>query len=162
MLLAVANSPGVDLNTTLIVGGFTILGALITACSGIMIAVLTSNASKAREATLQAAIAATTAAHLLLESNEKVVEVAKRTGESTHSQLKEIHALVNSNMTASMQGELDARTNELAMMKEVIRLNRAAGVEPSVESLAAIAATEGRRAELVLILADRQKVEPDP
>lgn len=160
MFLAVANSPGVDLNTTLIVGGFGILAALITASSGVLIAILTSSASRAREATLQAAIQATEAARLLLESNKKVAAVVERVGD-THIQLKEIHALVNSNMTASMQGEFDARTNELAMMREVVRLNRIAGIEPSPEALAAIAATEIKVTELGVKLKDRLQAQAE-
>lgn len=96
---------------------------------------------------------ASEAARLLLGANERVAHTALQTSEK----LDVIHDLVNSNMTAAIQSELDATVRELAMMKEVVELNRAAGREPSVETLAAIEATKNKIAELTAVLADRQQ-----
>lgn len=75
--------------------------------------------------------------------------------EHTNGKLDVIHELVNSNMTAAMQSELDAVRRELAMMREVIALNQAAGREPDAETLAAVRATEAKITELAATLADR-------
>ena len=91
------------------------------------------------------------AARLLLDSNERVAETAA----VTNGKLDVIHTLVNSNMTAAMQAELDATTRELAMMREVIALNKAAGRQPSTDALAAIESTTHKIRELEAALADR-------
>jgi uncharacterized protein Yka (UPF0111/DUF47 family) len=101
----------------------------------------------------QVANQAKEAAKLLLEANEKVAERA----EVTNSKLDVIHTLVNSNMTAAMQAELDATTRELAMMKEVVRLNKVMGHEPSKEALSAIDTTLRRIDELRVNMEDRYK-----
>ena len=93
------------------------------------------------------------AAKLLVINNEAVASTAA----VTQSKLDVIHTLVNSNMTAAMQAELDATVRELAMMNEVIALNRAAGREPSKEALGAIVDTGAKIAELRAALADRLK-----
>lgn len=74
----------------------------------------------------------------------------------TNGKLDVIHVLVNSNMTAAMQAELDAIKREIVMMREVAALNLAAGREPTVEALAAIEATQVKIAELESQLADRR------
>lgn len=93
------------------------------------------------------------AASLLLDANERVAETAA----VTNGKLDVIHTLVNSNMTAAMQAELDATVRELAMMHEVIDMKRAAGAEPSVAALAAVEATATKIDELQVTLADRLK-----
>jgi hypothetical protein len=75
---------------------------------------------------------------------------------ATNGKLDIIHTLVNSNMTAAMQAELDAIRRELAMMREVVALNLAAGREPTVETLAAIEATEAKITKLSSQLAERE------
>ena len=91
------------------------------------------------------------AASLLLAANERVAHTAQ----VTNGKLDIIHQLVNSNMTAAMQAELDATVRELAMMREVIELKRAAGKEPTVEALAAETATMAKIGELTSTLQDR-------
>lgn len=93
------------------------------------------------------------AAKLLLAANERVAATA----EAANAKLDVIHTLVNSNLTAAMQAELDATVRELAMMNEVIDLKRANGHEPSVNTLATVKATELRISELKATLADRLK-----
>ncbi len=70
-------------------------------------------------------------------------------------QLERIHTLVNSNLTASMRAELDATIREVAMMREVIALNEAAGREPSAEAIQAVEATDIRIAELRASIDDK-------
>jgi len=93
------------------------------------------------------------AAALLLEANERVA----RTAETTNTKLDVIHTLVNSNMTAAMQSELDSTVRELAALKEIIALKAAAGDKPSPEALAAITYTEAKIGELTATLNDRQE-----
>src|SRR5688572_18678682 len=73
----------------------------------------------------------------------------------TNEKLDTIHILVNSNMTAAMQAELDATVRELAMMREVISLNKAAGRKPSAEAIAALEMTQEKINELRSQLEDR-------
>lgn len=73
--------------------------------------------------------------------------------------LSVIHTLVNSNMTAHMQAELDATVRELTMMREVARLHSDAGRDPSEETVSAIQLTEARVAELRAVLGDRFKIQ---
>ncbi len=99
-----------------------------------------------------AAAKAAEAARLLLAANERVAA----TSVVTNNKLDVIHTLVNSNMTAAMQAELDATIRELAMMQEVIDLKQASsGRPPGVEALAAIASTKLKIGELRAILKDR-------
>jgi len=98
---------------------------------------------------------ATEAARLLLDTNK---EVEKKQAE-TNGMLNVIHTLVNSNMTAAMQAEFDATQRELAMMKEVMALKGAAGLEPTPEVLAAISSTQDKLAELASALSDRAKAQ---
>lgn len=84
-------------------------------------------------------------------------EHASAAEEKTHEKLDVIHVLVNSNMDAAMQGELDAVRRELAMTREVAALTRAAGREPAVRLLGAIEAAGLRIAALEAQLAERKK-----
>jgi hypothetical protein len=95
------------------------------------------------------------AARLLLINNK---QVAKVQGE-TNSKLDTIHTLVNSNMTAAMQSEFDATKRELAMMREVMELKKAAGLQPTAEVLASIASTETKLQELSDLLEDRARAQ---
>jgi hypothetical protein len=95
------------------------------------------------------------AATLLVDSNERVAVAAREQAKVTNGKLDAIHTLVNSNMSAAMQSELDATVRDLAMMREVIALRATAGREPTAEILSAVSATEDRIAELRAVLADR-------
>lgn len=99
------------------------------------------------------------AAVLLVEDNRRVAKTAAAAAQQTFGKLDEIHTLVNSNMTAAMQAELDATVREVAMMREVVALHKAAGRKPSAEAAAAIAATEAKIAELRATLEDRHAVQ---
>jgi len=93
------------------------------------------------------------AADLLKASTAAQASAAK----STNDKLDVIHTLVNSNMTAALQAELDATISQLAMMQEMMALKQASGHEPLPDVLAAVERTKARIAELRSTLADRLK-----
>jgi hypothetical protein len=105
--------------------------------------------------------AARTAA-LLLEAQQESIRrtdrvaahVASATA-ATEQRLAAIHTLVNSDMTAARQSELDQTRVTLVMLKKVVALDHAAGREPSEQDVATIETTEARIAELQAIVADR-------
>jgi hypothetical protein len=101
------------------------------------------------------------AASLLLASNERVAANA----ESTNDKLGAIkatgdlvHSLVNSNLTASKQSELDATITTLALTQEIISLKGVAGQQPSADTLAAVEILKKRISELKTEIVDRKKV----
>lgn len=97
----------------------------------------------------------------------KVAEVAEslrvenrivaETTKTTNEKLDVIHVLVNSNMTASMQGELNALRIGLTQMREIIELKKAAGLQPTPEVQMSVGSLMGKIAELEAQLADRLK-----
>jgi hypothetical protein len=93
------------------------------------------------------------AAKLLEIANSAVVQTAAE----TNGKLDAIHVLVNSNMTAAMQSELDSIRRELLMMRQVLELKQAAGVPPTAEALQDITDTEHRVGDLAARLDDRHK-----
>lgn len=95
------------------------------------------------------------AAALLLAANERVASQSAEASEATHRQLQQIHVLVNSNMTAAMRSELDARKAQLTMTLEVVDLKEKQGMEPTAEALAEIASMRAKIAELESTLGDR-------
>lgn len=94
------------------------------------------------------------AATAALETASRATDLARQ---ETYSQLSAIHTLVNSNMTAALQAELDSTKRELVALREIMELKAAAGQEPSVEALAVIETAERRIAELDALLAERQR-----
>jgi uncharacterized membrane protein len=100
----------------------------------------------------EAKAAAAKVAAQLQVVDQRVAEKA----DATNDKLDVIHTLVNSNMTAAMQAELDAIRREIVMMREVVALNLAAGRQPTVEALAAIEATQVKITTLEAQLADRE------
>src|SRR5689334_17347415 len=59
-------------------------------------------------------------ARLLLEQQQKAAVKA----EETTGKLDTIHTLVNSSLTKAMQAELDATIAQVALMKEILDLNK--------------------------------------
>jgi ABC-type multidrug transport system fused ATPase/permease subunit len=112
---------------------------------------LDDNQAKAQEALRIVAAKAEETARLLKENNKAQADAAV----VTQGQLKQIHTLVNSNMTAAMQGQYDATERELTMMLEVIALKKAAGHEPNIETLALVEATKGKISQLSAAITDR-------
>jgi hypothetical protein len=90
-----------------------------------------------------------------LEVKNQVVETAA----TQSAKLDQIHVLVNSNMTAAMKSELDAKREVLVVMEELIALKRKNGLEPSPETLGQLEATRNKIQELEAQLADRLKSE---
>jgi uncharacterized membrane protein len=102
------------------------------------------------------------AAALLLAAQEKTIAatdevavLAKQTAESTDAQLRQIHTLVNSDMTAARLNELTQTRATLAALRKIIRLDEDAGRRPTSEDLLVVETTEARIVELEAILADR-------
>jgi hypothetical protein len=93
------------------------------------------------------------AAELLLAQNHKVALASEKTLE----QLGVIHVLVNSNMTAAMQAELDATIREHAGLIEIVELKKQHGDKPTTHALAVIESTDKRISELRANLDDRLK-----
>ena len=85
----------------------------------------------------------------------RAAELAKE----TNGKLDVIHTLVNSQLTAAMQSELDAIVREVAMMLEVIALKKAAGFEPTKDALAALDAAQAKVADLTAKLEDRARAQ---
>jgi len=97
------------------------------------------------------------AAKLLLAANERVAEQSAHASEVTNGKLNQIHELVNSNLTVQMSENHQALMQQFILMKEIIRLNRLAGQEPSQEALDAAKAIAIRINELGAQLNDRAK-----
>lgn len=91
------------------------------------------------------------AASLLVKNNEVVAKTARVTNEK----LDVIHTLVNSNMTAALQAELDATRAQTVLMRELISFKVAQGQEPSKDASAALQLLEEKVQKLAANLADR-------
>jgi len=96
-------------------------------------------------------------AKLLLAANERVAEQSAHASEVTNGKLSQIHELVNSNLSAQMSENHEALEQQVALMREIIRINRLAGLEPSQAVRDALAAVEARAFELGAQLVDRAK-----
>lgn len=94
-------------------------------------------------------------ASLLINSNAKMVDTAQR----HEDKLDQIHTLVNSNMTAQMQKELDSALSNLVLLDEIVELRHEAGKEAKAETLTAIEKTKARISVLQIELKDRIAVE---
>lgn len=68
---------------------------------------------------------------------------------------KQIHALVNSNLTAAMQSQYDALVRELTGLHELVSVKRKFKVKPSAKTLTAIKQAEKNLAELKAQLEQR-------
>ena len=86
---------------------------------------------------------------------DQVAADAKVATVETASQLRQIHTLVNSDMTAARQGELDQTRVSLILLRKVVAMAETAGRVATADELAAIEETEKRVTELESILADR-------
>jgi hypothetical protein len=128
-----------------------------------LIGVQASHARKeewARQDTVAAA--ATEAAEKVAAKTEEVAAAAEEVKRlladstaTTDAKLDQIHTLVNSNLTASMQETLEATVRDLASLREVARLNETAGHEPSAQVLTVIKEAEARVEALRVEVADR-------
>jgi hypothetical protein len=84
----------------------------------------------------------------LLESNNAIYLQASKANFDTTRALASIHTLVNSNLAAAQQRELDATRRDLASLQEVVSLKESQGLPVSVESLTVIEEVKARIAEM--------------
>jgi hypothetical protein len=99
-------------------------------------------------------------AQRLIESNRHVSENAIKTFDKLDNiaaTAAVIHTLVNSDLTKSIQGELDATQNQLLLADQLMALHRERGVAPPQQVLDMIAVGKDRIAELTEDLAQRAK-----
>lgn len=82
------------------------------------------------------------------------LEMAKLAKEAD-GKLEQIHVLVNSEKTEGLERELASKIESLVLMKEIVAMNRIAGLKQSEDSLTTIKLTEERIAELRTELGDR-------
>jgi hypothetical protein len=93
------------------------------------------------------------AARLLAASTKEAQESAHL----TEAKLDQIHTLVNSNLTAAIVDQLDARKTMLTLLLETVESKKLVGSKPSPETLEVIAATKIKVAELEAQVADRMQ-----
>jgi hypothetical protein len=82
------------------------------------------------------------------------------------AQTRRIHILVNSEMTAARQAELDQANAMVVVLTRVLATAAAKGIDPDPRDVDTLERTKARRDELEVILADRlaqlSKVDADP
>jgi hypothetical protein len=103
---------------------------------------------------------------VLLESNRKIASDATQANYDVSQALKSIHTLVNSNLSAAQQRELDANRVTLTALQEVVSLKESQGLPVSQDSRTVIRQVKERIAEMAEAgyhtkqqtdIADRQK-----
>src|SRR5678816_1183338 len=124
------------------------------AAQAVIVAAKADSAAKKVEVV---AVQTAKAADLLVASNDKIATTVAETTKSQGAKLDQIHILVNSNMTASMQSELDYARANLVLLLEVAALRKAQGEQPSIEATGVADTTRKRIAELEAQLDDRLK-----
>jgi hypothetical protein len=99
-------------------------------------------------------------ANKLLESSALVVASAAVTGERLQELVigqKQIHTLVNSNLTAAKEAQLEALEAKLTVQHEMVVFREEAGKPVDIEARASMEATAIKITELKAELADRLK-----
>jgi hypothetical protein len=107
---------------------------------------------------VQAADAASKLQAAQQETIARTNEVARLAAETARNQtakLDQIHTLVNSDMTAARQSELDQHKAMLVVLQRVVSMAYAKGTDPDPADVQAIEQTRRRIDELEAILADR-------
>jgi len=103
---------------------------------------------------------------LVAERVEKVARLAEEADRRTQAKLKEIHILVNSDMTAARTAERDAMKLLVVALKQVVTANTKLEISSPKELIDEIVRAEGRISELDDILAGRHaaqvRVEQEP
>jgi len=102
------------------------------------------------------------AAALVAAELQKSTEMAQESArvqqgklDDLSAQTQRIHTLVNSDMTAARQEELDQAESLIVVLQRVIQLARDKGLMPDPSDVDALERTQRRRDQLELILADR-------
>ena len=101
-----------------------------------------------------AAAAAVAAQEAARQAQEQAVSAAAKLDDLS-AQTQRIHTLVNSDMTAARQEELDQAESLIVVLNRVIQLARDKGMMPDPSDIDALERTQRRRDQLELILADR-------
>jgi hypothetical protein len=91
----------------------------------------------------------------LRDETKHAEAVARRADEESSRKLGIIHELVNSTLTASIESDLEATRQALAMMRDLVSEREASGHDVPVETLAAIRAAEVKIDRLTQQIADR-------
>jgi hypothetical protein len=90
-----------------------------------------------------------------VEAQSSQAQAADWKLDSLARQAERIHTLVNSDMTAARQSELDQTRVLLAVLRRVVGLSKTRGQQPEPADLEALENAEARAAELERMLADR-------
>lgn len=107
------------------------------------------------QAAKQASQKAEAAATRLIETNERVGRQNAEAAMGINSKLDVVHRLVNSNMTAAMQSELDAKKAQRAALRVVIGYKQSAGANVTDDEVE-INVLNVKIATLEATLTDRQ------
>ena len=86
---------------------------------------------------------------------DEVARLAAEREQAQTAQLRDIHTLVNSDMTAARREALEQTRLTLLALEKLVDLDRSAGRKPADADLAAITDAKARIDELQAILADR-------
>jgi hypothetical protein len=141
--------------TTLIVGIIVALGAIV---SPFITAFMTNrNAARIKLADYAREDAVADKAALVAKAAQEAAHAAASIATIQGAKLDQIHTLVNSNLTAAMQDQLDARHATLALLKEAVDAKHAAGLTATKETFGAIESNTAKVEELTAQLADRLK-----
>jgi len=106
---------------------------------------------KVAAAAAAAAVAAQEAARV---AQAQAVDAASKL-DDLGAQTHRIHTLVNSDMTAARQEELEQAESLIVVLQRVIQLAKDKGIMPDPSDVDALERTQRRRDQLELILADR-------
>lgn len=110
--------------------------------------------AKRAESTARKMLERQDAATEALEASTRSSMIARQ---QTHSQLVAIHGLVNSNLTAALQADLDSTHRELAALMEIVEMRHSAGQSASAETTAAVTRAKTRARELEKIMNERRE-----
>jgi hypothetical protein len=89
------------------------------------------------------------------EAAQENARVSQEKLDDLSAQTQRIHTLVNSDMTAARQEELDQAESLIVVLQRVIKLAKGKGLMPDPADTDALERTQRRRDQLELILADR-------
>lgn len=141
--------------------------AVVATISPLILAVVTrylNRSDKREDWARQDAVASRVAAAAV--KVEKVAKTAAKNQSTTDKKLddlaegqREIHTLVNSNMTATMQDSHDSTVRELIALREITRLTEASGATPDPATAIAIEMAEAKVAELEVTLSAREEAQ---
>ncbi len=116
-------------------------------------------AAEARQVAKQAREAAallSDAQQVTITKTDEVAATAKKTTAETHSQLRQIRALANGNLSTALKGELGQAKISLLLLKQLGTLVRR---KATADELAKIETTQARITELEAELAERAEAE---